>query len=106
MLHISTHILDTTLGQPAAGVAVRLGDATGKQWQGETDADGRWQFPELPVPTAPTDFQLEFATAAYFAPTTTLYPEVIIRFSVAPDTTHYHIPLLLAPYGYSTYRGS
>jgi len=112
MSGISTHILDTSTGRPAAGVPVILDRADGQHWltlaSCVTNPDGR--CPELLAPALVTAgrFRLTFATAAYFAAhhQPTLYPEVSITFNVAPNSPNYHIPLLLNPFGYTTYRGS
>lgn len=113
MSTISTHVLDTALGRPAAGIRVtieRVGDETGPALgEGTTDADGRLR--ELVDPGASLGagvYQLRFAVADYFARTgrAAFYPEVIVVFRVAPSNEHYHVPVLLSPFGYSTYRGS
>lgn len=104
--HVTTHILDATAGAPAAGVAIVLADAEGTEVaRGTTDADGRLGLG--PAALAPGEYALTFATGAYFAgrEVATFYPSVTIRFTVA-DAPHYHVPLLLSPFGYSTYRGS
>ena len=122
---VSTHILDTSAGRPAEGVAVRLAARSGREadWQGlggsATDADGRCKdLPALPEGT--THVRLDFAVEAYFekkqadaqqdAPANrdsgaVFFPEVAITFAVKPGE-HYHVPLLLNPFGYSVYRGS
>ncbi|MFF3613126.1 hydroxyisourate hydrolase [Streptomyces sp. NPDC002580] len=128
---VSTHILDTSVGRPAAGVAVRLAARAGREarWQtlggSTTDADGRCKdLPALPEGT--THVRLDFAVEEYFesdsanrqadaqqdAPanrdsgaTGVFFPEVTITFAVEPGE-HYHVPLLLNPFGYSVYRGS
>ncbi|MCX4237332.1 hydroxyisourate hydrolase [Streptomyces ortus] len=143
---VSTHILDTSVGRPAAGVAVRLAARSGRdaRWQelggSATDADGRCKdLPALPEGT--THVRLDFAVEAYFekkaasdtyvsdqpeqnhpeqnqaeaqqdAPANrdsgapqVFFPEVAITFAVSPGE-HYHVPLLLNPFGYSVYRGS
>jgi 5-hydroxyisourate hydrolase len=114
---ITTHVLDTAQGKPAAGVHVRLEMQTGgresEPWktlgQGTTDADGRLKT-LLPggAPLAEGLYRLTFETALYFRTQNalTFYPEVKITFFVADGTQHYHVPLLLSPFGYSTYRGS
>ena len=112
-LSISTHILDTSLGRPAAGIRVQLESREGDSWRvvssGEANADGR--VPNL-VPEgaaiAPGEFRLTFETRRYFAASSiaTLYPTVSIVFEVAAGQAHYHVPLLLSPFGYTTYRGS
>lgn len=112
-MSISTHILDTALGKPAAGVAVELERDTEGEWQtlnaAVTDADGRLQhlLPEG-APMVPGMYCARFATGAYFAREGLqgLYPVVEITFAVRPGEAHYHIPLLLAANGYTTYRGS
>jgi|SRR4051794_2970897 5-hydroxyisourate hydrolase len=114
MSAITTHILDVSRGRPASGVAVTLEMQTSAQsWEiigkGETDADGRLK--ELLSPThvlAEGVYRLTFDTKSYFAAQQleSFYPEVKIVFMVANATQHYHVPLLLSPYGYSTYRGS
>jgi 5-hydroxyisourate hydrolase len=102
MSSLSTHVLDATTGQPAAGVAVRLAAADAEIAAGTTDADGR--VPKLADGLAPGTYQLVFDTGAYFP--TTFYPEVVVTFTVAGPDRHYHVPLLLSPFAYSTYRGS
>jgi 5-hydroxyisourate hydrolase len=124
---VSTHILDTSIGRPAAGVAVRLSARSGHGagWQAlggsATDADGRCK--DLPAPPeGTTHVRLDFAVEPYFensakkqaeaqqdAPANRdsgpFFPEVVITFAVRPGE-HYHVPLLLNPFGYSVYRGS
>ncbi|MGW0752697.1 hydroxyisourate hydrolase [Streptomyces sp. NPDC002587] len=126
---VSTHILDTSIGKPAAGVAVSLSARTGpdREWAAlggsATDADGRCKdLPALPEGT--THVRLDFETESYFfdkhssekqaeaqqdAPRVrdsgAFFPEVTITFAVTPGE-HYHVPLLLNPFGYSVYRGS
>jgi len=108
---ITTHVLDTSRGRPAAGVPVVLERADGSGWdvvgRGTTDADGRAR--DL-LTSAPENgrYRLTFDTGAYFravgeAP---FYPEVTVTFAVERGDEHYHVPLLLSPFGYSTYRGS
>lgn len=111
---ISTHLLDTAKGRPAAGVQVLLEfrGPTG-DWQsvsrGTTDLDGRLRalYPEGRT-LAPGVYRLKFDTARYFEShgTTTFYPEVVVVFETSPDEKHYHVPVLLSPFGYSTYRGT
>ena len=113
MSAITTHILDTSRGRPAAGVVVvldlRAGDGHHELCRGETDADGRLRT-LLPqgAPVAPGVYRLTFHTAAYFAALGVegFYPEVTIAFEIKDSAQHYHVPLLLNPFGYSTYRGS
>jgi 5-hydroxyisourate hydrolase len=103
---ISTHVLDTALGRPAADVPVVLTTPDGVEHTAVTDADGRVR--ELIRDVAPGTYTLCFDTADYFAATGQrgFYPEVLITFSVTEAGAHHHVPLLLAPFGYSTYRGS
>ena len=105
-MSLSTHVLDMALGRPAAGLGVTLRDAGGAVLAEETtDADGR--VGGLPAPGAGV-FTLGFATAAYYAASgrPCFYPSVEVRFEVTEPEEHHHVPLLLSPYGYSTYRGS
>jgi 5-hydroxyisourate hydrolase len=102
---ITTHVLDTSRGRPAAGVPVVLERAVDSGWEpvgrGTTGADGRLR--DL-LTSAPEDgrYRLTFDTGAY----SRFYPEVTVTFVVGGGEGHYHVPLLLSPYGYSTYRGS
>jgi 5-hydroxyisourate hydrolase len=114
MSRISTHVLDTANGKPAAGVPVRLErqDSSGKWFSlgsGQTDQDGRCAQ-LLPDGATLTEgvYRLTFDTANYFAKCGVdgLYPAVEILFRVRSGETHFHIPLLLCPNGYTTYRGS
>ncbi len=117
MSAITTHVLDTARGEPAAGVPVKLevqaGDGTWKQkGEGKTDADGRCRdlLPEGAALEAGT-YRLRFDTGAYFSlislqSTQGFYPQVTVEFTVKETAQHYHVPLLLSPFGYSTYRGS
>ncbi len=110
---ISTHILDTATGRPAAGVALSLARRDGAIWTPlahvHTDVDGRARhlLPDAPAP-GPAVFRLRFETAPYFAAQNLhgLYPYIDIVFELADPAQHYHIPLLLTPNGYTTYRGS
>ena len=124
MSTISTHVLDTVLGKPAAGIVVRLDGMWGGAWSekngvrdqdipGEwveisrsvTDLDGRCR--DLPSISADEDYRLTFMTGAYLAGhgRTTIYPEISIVFRCSGDE-HYHLPLLLSDNSYTTYRGS
>ena len=114
MSAITTHVLDTSRGKPAAGVAVRLealtAEGTGTVLgRGVTDADGRLRtlLPEGTPLTVGT-YRLVFETGSYFGEreTASFYPRVTIDFEVRDAGQHYHVPLLLSPFGYSTYRGS
>lgn len=113
MSGITTHVLDTARGRPASGVPVTL-EAKGEDgWRllgrGATDADGRLRN------LAPADFvltegeyRLTFDAGAYFGAigSSGFYTEVVVSFVVRDAAVHYHVPLLLSPYGYTTYRGS
>ena len=106
MASLSTHVLDTSTGRPAVGVRVTLSTADGSVLaEGVTDDDGR--IAPLAGDLASEDHVLRFDTGAWFAArgTTAFYPEVVVTFTVADDR-HHHVPLLLNPFGYSTYRGS
>jgi 5-hydroxyisourate hydrolase len=100
---LSTHVLDIARGHPAAGVPVQLLDASGGSVAaGVTDGDGR--VASLGADLAAGTYTLRFALADYQPDG--FYPEVSVTFTVAVEESHYHVPLLLSPYGYSTYRGS
>jgi 5-hydroxyisourate hydrolase len=105
---VTTHVLDTALGRPAAGVPVRLEDEFGRVVAtSATDADGRAR--DLgPGRLEAGVYRLVFDTSAYFGHSgqNGFYPEVRIVFTLADPEQHHHVPLLLSPYGYSTYRGS
>ena len=110
MSQLTTHVLDVTLGRPAAGVPVILSARVDGEWtlvgSGTTDDDGRARSlaPEtVPVGT----YRFVFDTTAYFAAIgqASFLPEVVVVFDVTDDR-HYHVPLLLSPFAYSTYRGS
>lgn len=113
MSAITTHVLDTGRGRPAAGVAVILEFADGETWrrlgEGLTDADGRARD-LLPAgtPLQRGTYRLRFATGDYHAHAGTggFYPQVTVEFTIHDPAQHHHVPLLLSPYGYSTYRGS
>jgi 5-hydroxyisourate hydrolase len=106
MSHISTHVLDTATGRPAVGVAVVLFDAEGSAIvAGSTDADGR--IASLgPDALPPGAYRLVFDTGAWFGDAPHFYPLVTIDFTLTDAASHYHVPLLLSPFAYSTYRGS
>lgn len=105
-MSLSTHVLDATLGRPAAGVPVRLSRDGATLAEDVTDEDGRVR--ELGAVTAAGAYRVTFDTGAYFAAVGQhgFYPEVTIAFTVTDPAAHHHIPLLLSPYAYSTYRGS
>jgi 5-hydroxyisourate hydrolase len=111
MTTLSTHVLDTMHGQPAAGIAVVLTGPDGEIARGTTNADGR--CPGLAADAlAPGRYALRFAVAAYFRaqgvnlPDPPFLDEVTVDFGVTAEGGHYHVPLLVSPYAYSTYRGS
>jgi len=113
MSAITTHVLDTARGRPAAGVAVVLEEQQEGSWReigrGVTDDDGRVKALLAPgtLLTAGVH-RLTFATGPYFADQmlATFYPEVKVVFEITDPAQHHHVPLLLSPFGYSTYRGS
>ena len=114
MSTISTHILDTSRGAPASGVAVCLEvQNTDESWtelsHAWTDADGRVKpFFLVDRPVADGTYRLVFDTEPYFSSLSVacFYPQVTIVFNVEDASQHYHVPLLISPFGYSTYRGS
>lgn len=125
---ITTHVLDTARGKPAAGVPIELELWRGEKWQplgrGATDDDGRLRTLTPAGPVEPGTYRIRFDTAAYFSASGAapgaassatqggkpgadyFFPLVEIQFVVADGAAHYHVPLLLSPFGYSTYRGS
>ncbi|MCC7536769.1 MAG: hydroxyisourate hydrolase [Deltaproteobacteria bacterium] len=113
MSPITTHVLDLALGRPAAAVPVRLETRGLDGWtlvgSGQTDDDGRIRnlLPDSTTLAAGTHYRLTFDTGAYFAGQSreSFYPEVVVTF-VVRDPKHHHVPVLLSPFGYSTYRGS
>jgi 5-hydroxyisourate hydrolase len=113
MSQITTHVLDTSTGRPAAGIPVVLEiEKSRDEWKelgrGVTDADGRLRELATPGSLKEGIYRLTFDTGAYFAArkVEAFYPRVCVIFTVQRSTEHYHMPLLLSPYGYSTYRGS
>jgi len=109
---ISTHVLDTSRGQPAAGIAVTLDRRAGDGWReagsGVTDRDGRVQSLLSEGDAQPGTYRLRFDVRAYFTGhgVTSFYPVIEITFTAEAANPKYHVPLLLSPFGYSTYRGS
>jgi 5-hydroxyisourate hydrolase len=110
---ISTHVLDTSVGRPASGIGVRLLRREATTWalvsEETTNADGR--VPALLSPgtaAEPGEYRLVFAVDGYFAARRqdSFYTTVEVAFVVRDASQHYHVPLLLSPFGYSTYRGS
>jgi 5-hydroxyisourate hydrolase len=107
MSAITTHVLDTSRGQPAAGIAVTLEFEIEGRWskigEGKTDTDGRVRdLLPADVKLSAGTYRLTFATGAH----SNFYPSIEVSFVVEDPSQHYHIPLLLSPFGYSTYRGS
>lgn len=106
---LSTHLLDTARGVPAEGVRVRLLRGSTAIGEGVTDADGRVRaFGTGAAALAPGSYALVFEVAAYFArdKRESFYREITVAFEITAGATHLHVPLLLSPFGYSTYRGS
>jgi 5-hydroxyisourate hydrolase len=109
---ITTHVLDTAAGRPGKAIAIDLERADGAGWApvgtGITDSDGRLRTLTSAGPVAAGVYRIRFHTGAYFAAEAlhTFFPVVEVQFTVADGAQHYHVPLLLSPYGYSTYRGS
>ncbi|GAB2784155.1 hydroxyisourate hydrolase [Amycolatopsis magusensis] len=101
---VTTHVLDTATGRPAAGIEVELSDGTTTVAKGRTDDDGRIR--DLGPETLPAGiYRLTFDTGAYFGPDA-FFPEVTLTFRISDPGAHHHVPLLLSPFAYSTYRGS
>lgn len=110
---ITTHVLDTAQGRPGRGITVELELAVGTTWQlqagGTTDEDGRLRTLTPAGPLATGTYRLRFATGPYYEGlgiATPFFPVVEIVFAVVDGSEHYHVPLLLSPFSYSTYRGS
>ena len=118
MGRLTTHVLDTALGRPGAGMAIalyRLDEFGAREKLGAftTNSDGRCDHPLLEgAAFLPGRYELVFAAGAYFdkvgarLPDPKFLDEVTIRFGIADNDQHYHVPLLISPYAYSTYRGS
>ena len=122
MSAISTHVLDIAAGCPAAGLAVRLEHVApaGPQEIAKATTDSGGRVTSLgPEHLEPGTYRLVFDTGGYharqspqdtgaaaFLPAVPFFPEVTVTFTVADDREHYHVPLLMSPFGYSTYRGS
>jgi 5-hydroxyisourate hydrolase len=108
---ITTHVLDTARGKPAVGIPVRLHMHTGGEWQelgrGTTNQDGRITDLFTDGKLSAGKYRLTFETGNYLSSSgKPFFPEVSIVFDIHDTAEHYHVPLLLSPYGYSTYRGS
>lgn len=117
MARLTTHVLNTADGIPAAGMALSLLRLQGSEritlLQGLTNADGRLQQPLLEGDAfRPGSYELLFEAGAYFASIGKMLPEprfveqVVLRFGIADASQHYHVPLLVSPWSWSTYRGS
>ena len=108
-MSLSTHVLDAMTGRPAEGIVVRWDERVDGEWrtaaQGRTDADGR--IGALGNPGAGIH-RIRFDTGDYFdaADVAAFYPEVTVTFTVVDPAAHHHVPLLLSPFAFSTYRGS
>jgi len=112
MSQITTHVLDTSIGKPGEGIHIELQEETNNEWltiaKGATNADGRiGDLLDKENVLAPGTYRMIFHTGKYFSDKNqkAFYPIVIIHFQTI-DKSHYHVPLLLNPFGYSTYRGS
>jgi 5-hydroxyisourate hydrolase len=113
MSGLTTHVLDTALGRPAAGMTLRLIRDGQVLVEARTNADGRCDAPLLTgEQLVPGPYRLEFEVGPYFRAAGVTLPQpafletVVLDFGVADPSTHYHVPLLVSPFGYSTYRGS
>src|ERR1700750_2230375 len=116
MGRLTTHVLDTAHGKPGAGIELALYRVDGERTRvavGTTNADGRTDRPLLEGEALTNGvYEIVFRVAAYFARTGATLPQppfvgdVVLRFGVADSTAHYHVPLLVSPWSYSTYRGS
>lgn len=113
MSGITTHVLDVSIGKPAAGIDVRLDRMDGSgEWETigsqQTDSDGRAREFNSTGDLSFGVYRLTFDVGSYFGPKQieSFYEEIVIAFSVKDGSQHYHVPLLLSPFGYSTYRGS
>lgn len=110
-MSISTHVLDTSIGRPAAGITVRL-DWSAGGWteisSTSTDADGRAILVARGMTTEAGVYRLTFDVDGYFQQhaVTAFYRRIVVEFVVREPAAHHHVPVLLSPFGYSTYRGS
>ncbi|MGH7551327.1 MAG: hydroxyisourate hydrolase [Gemmatimonadota bacterium] len=111
-MSITTHVLDTARGEPASGILVHLETRDGEGWRelgsGQTDEDGRARDLLGDGRLEPGSYRLRFATGEYFEALgiESFHPEVAIVFRIGDPDEHYHVPLLVSPFGYTTYRGS
>jgi 5-hydroxyisourate hydrolase len=101
MAGITTHVLDTATGRPAAGMRITLSLGDRVIFEGSTDTDGRARLADHPERGV---YRLTFDTGTYNPQG--FFPEATIVFRIEETASHYHVPLLLSPFGYSTYRGS
>ena len=112
MSAITTHVLDTSRGRPAADLKIELQKKSGEDWKsvgaGVTDENGRCNALLGEAPLAAGTYRLVFHAGAYFHAhrLESFYSDIPVIFEVRDARTHYHVPLLLSPFGYSTYRGS
>lgn len=108
---VSTHVLDTALGRPAQGISVTLERDGREVGSGVTDADGRVSdlvLNEALQLEGEATYRMTFLVADYFSKDAreSFYTEIVVSFHVTAGAAHYHVPLLLSPFGYSTYRGT
>ena len=107
---ITTHVLDTAIGGPAIGIGVVLELHKGGEWlrisSGPTDANGRLNTLTENVAVGPGVYRLTFDTGTYYRDVRSFFPEVQITFKVRSEDGHVHVPLLVSPFGYTTYRGT
>ena len=108
MSTLSTHVLDTALGRPAQGIRVTLSRGGKEIASAVTDADGRAKDLQGKATLGEGAYDITFQVGAYFAAAKreTFYDRIVIEFKIGSAAQHYHVPLLLSPFGYSTYRGS
>ena len=109
MSTLSTHVLDTALGKPAEGIQVTLERDGRVLGSAVTDADGRVRDLIAKDPPLPEgSYRLIFSVADYFkqAARESFWSDIVVQFTIASGSAHYHVPLLLSPFGYTTYRGS
>ncbi|HEX3372278.1 MAG TPA: hydroxyisourate hydrolase [Candidatus Acidoferrales bacterium] len=112
MSAITTHVLDTSIGRPGGGIRVQLHRKSGEDWkligESRTDANGRCANLMAHEKAETGTYRLLFFPANYFHDrnSETFYSEIPIIFEVGDSDQHYHVPLLISPFGYSTYRGS
>jgi 5-hydroxyisourate hydrolase len=107
---ITTHVLDTATGTPAIGMMVVLDVHKGSEWvrlaDGQTDDHGRLMSLTENIETGPGVYRLTFDTATYYHDVKSFFPEVQVVFKVKALSEHVHVPLLVSPFGYTTYRGA